>query len=122
MAGDFTHADGSRYVMCVNKDFNNNTACHPQFREPVKKLEFVSPYSGQLTPYDVAVASLAGASAMITSTVPVPTSSGARGSSMVGFGALPPSSEDDPHATTKRETRPTSERTTSERSSRMHRA
>jgi hypothetical protein len=52
LVGDFTHADGSRYVMCVNKDFNNNTACHPQFREPVKKLEFVSPYSGQLTPYD----------------------------------------------------------------------
>jgi hypothetical protein len=53
LVGDFTHAaDGTRYVLCVNKDINANTTCHPQFREPVKKLEVVSPYSGNLTPYE----------------------------------------------------------------------
>jgi hypothetical protein len=52
LVGDFTHEDGTRYVMCVNKDFTANVACHPQFREPVKGLQMVSPYTGQLTAYE----------------------------------------------------------------------
>jgi hypothetical protein len=52
LVGDFTHADGSRYVLCVNKDFARSMPCHPQFRGQVKRPEMVSPYSGQLTPYE----------------------------------------------------------------------
>jgi hypothetical protein len=52
MVGDFTHADGARYVLCVNKDFTANTTCHPQLREPVKKLEFISPNTGHPTTND----------------------------------------------------------------------
>jgi hypothetical protein len=51
MVGDFTHADGSRYVMIVNKDFARSIPCGPQFREAVARLDLVSPYSGQLTPF-----------------------------------------------------------------------
>jgi hypothetical protein len=52
LVGDFTHADGTQYVLCVNKDFTANTPCHPQFRTSVKKLEFISPYTGAPTPYE----------------------------------------------------------------------
>ena len=52
LVGDFTHADGSRYIMIVNKDFAGSVPCGPEFREPVARLELVSPYSGQLTPFD----------------------------------------------------------------------
>lgn len=52
LVGDFTHEDGTRYVLCVNKDFAANLPCHPQFREPVKVLQMVSPYTGQLTAYE----------------------------------------------------------------------
>jgi hypothetical protein len=52
LVGDFTHTDGSRYAMIVNKDFAASTTCFPQFRQPVAKLEFVSAYSGALTVYD----------------------------------------------------------------------
>ncbi|HEY7115889.1 MAG TPA: hypothetical protein VH475_04855 [Tepidisphaeraceae bacterium] len=52
LVGDFTHEDGSHYVMCVNKDFTANVPCQPQFRQPVKRLEMVSPYTGRLTPFE----------------------------------------------------------------------
>jgi len=52
LVGDFTHADGTQYVMIVNKDFANSVVCGPQFREPVAKLEIVSPYTGQLIPFE----------------------------------------------------------------------
>jgi len=48
MAGDFTHADGSRYVMIVNKYFARSYRCVPQFRTAPKDVQMVSPYSGQL--------------------------------------------------------------------------
>jgi hypothetical protein len=51
LVGDFTHEDGSRYVMIVNKSFTNSTPCFPQFREPVSAMLMVSAYSGQPTPY-----------------------------------------------------------------------
>lgn len=50
--GDFTHEDGSRYVMIVNKSFTTSRTCWPQFRTAPKSLRFVSPYTGQLTGYD----------------------------------------------------------------------
>jgi hypothetical protein len=52
LVGDFTHDDGSRYVMIVNKDFVKSTVCFPQFRTPPKALQMVSPYSGALIPYE----------------------------------------------------------------------
>jgi hypothetical protein len=51
-AGDFTHTDGSRYVMLVNKDLLKSIPCSPQFRHPPKRLQFVSPYSGKLGVYE----------------------------------------------------------------------
>jgi hypothetical protein len=52
LVGDFTHADGSRYVMVVNKSFTNSVVCGPQFREPVSALIMISAYSGRPTPYE----------------------------------------------------------------------
>jgi hypothetical protein len=52
LVGDFTHEDGTRYVLCVNKDFNANLVLQPQFRQPVSKIQIVSPYSGQLVPFE----------------------------------------------------------------------
>ena len=46
LVGDFTHEDGTRYVMIVNKDFVQSVVCAPQFRTAPAKLELVSPYSG----------------------------------------------------------------------------
>ncbi|HWF18108.1 MAG TPA: hypothetical protein VG754_02530, partial [Verrucomicrobiae bacterium] len=45
--GDFTHSDGSRYVMLVNKDLSKSVACWPQFRRAPKVLKFISPYTGR---------------------------------------------------------------------------
>jgi hypothetical protein len=50
-AGDFTHADGSRYVMLVNRDVLKSIPLGPTFRKAPKKLELVSPYTGQLTDF-----------------------------------------------------------------------
>jgi hypothetical protein len=52
LVGDFTHTDGSRYIMIVNKDFNGSLIGSPQFREPVSKLQFVSTLDGSLVPYE----------------------------------------------------------------------
>jgi hypothetical protein len=45
--GDFTHAEGSRYVMLVNKDLSRSVPCGPQFRNPPKTLKFISAYTGK---------------------------------------------------------------------------
>jgi hypothetical protein len=52
VVGDFTHEDGTRYVMIVNKDFAGSIVCGPQFRKAPSKLEQVSPYHGSLVPYE----------------------------------------------------------------------
>lgn len=49
LAGDFTHTDGARYVMIVNKDFVRSQHCAPQFRQAPKQVRMVSPYTGVLT-------------------------------------------------------------------------
>lgn len=51
LAGDFTHADGSRYVFVVNKSLTASRVCHPEFRNKPKQLRHISPFSGQLTPF-----------------------------------------------------------------------
>lgn len=48
MAGDFTHPDGSRYVMLVNKDLQKSRHCDPRFRQQPKSVRMVSPYTGDL--------------------------------------------------------------------------
>lgn len=52
LVGDFTHADGSRYVMVVNKSLTGSRTCWPQFRQSPKSLKHISPYTGALTPYE----------------------------------------------------------------------
>jgi hypothetical protein len=52
LVGDFTHTDGTRYVMVVNRDFAGSAPGWPQFRKPAAKLQFVSPYDGSLLPYE----------------------------------------------------------------------
>lgn len=52
LVGEFTHHDGSRYVMIVNKDVAKSHPCSPQFRKSPRRLQHVSPYSGSLTPFE----------------------------------------------------------------------
>ena len=52
LVGDFTHADGGRFVMVVNKSLTNSAPCRPTFREPPAKVELVSPYSGTTVPFE----------------------------------------------------------------------
>jgi len=52
LVGDFTHVDGTRYVMIVNKDFAASLTAMPQFSVPVKKLEFISAYSGSAITFE----------------------------------------------------------------------
>lgn len=52
LVGDFTHRDGSRYVMVVNKDLKGSRPCWPQFRKSPKRVRHVSAYTGALTPYE----------------------------------------------------------------------
>jgi hypothetical protein len=52
MAGDFTHADGSRWVMMVNRDTKTSYAPSPQFRKPPAKVQMLSPYTGDFVPYE----------------------------------------------------------------------
>jgi hypothetical protein len=48
LVGDFTHEDGSRYVMIVNKNLTASVTPQPEFRQPAGTLYFVSPYNGAL--------------------------------------------------------------------------
>ncbi len=51
MAGDFTHHNGTRYVMIMNKDFTYSHVCEPQFRAPPKRIRCVSAQTGRLVPF-----------------------------------------------------------------------
>lgn len=52
MCGDFTHADGSRYVMMVNKNVTRSRVCAPQWRTAPKSVQKISPYTGQPIPFE----------------------------------------------------------------------
>ncbi len=52
VAGEFTHSDGSRYVLIVNPDMGRSTGCNPTARGKTGGLKMVSPYTGELTPYE----------------------------------------------------------------------
>ena len=51
IVGDFTHEDGTRWVMIVNKDLQHSFPCQPEFNVPVKSVEYVDPVTGKLRPY-----------------------------------------------------------------------
>jgi hypothetical protein len=50
--GDFTHSDGTRYVMIVNKDLAKSRYCAPEFRRASERLRMVSPYTGKPIPFE----------------------------------------------------------------------
>jgi hypothetical protein len=52
MAGDFTHRDGSRYVLVMNKNVYKSAVCFPRFKTPPRRLQFVSPWHGHLIDYE----------------------------------------------------------------------
>jgi len=52
LVGDFTHEDGSRWAMIVNRSFTDSIACRPAPRVEGTTLEQVSPFTGRLEPYD----------------------------------------------------------------------
>jgi len=51
VVGDFTHQDGSRFVMIVNKSLQHSHPCNPEFNVPVQALEYVSPITSKFAPY-----------------------------------------------------------------------
>ena len=51
LVGEFTHPDGSRYVMIVNKNVTKSRPCSAQFRSRPKRVQKVSPYSGALSDF-----------------------------------------------------------------------
>jgi len=51
MAGDFTHADGHRYTLIVNKSVYKSAPCLPHWAQTPKRVQMVSPYTGALTDY-----------------------------------------------------------------------
>jgi len=48
VVGDFTHEDGSRYIMIVNKSLTHSYKCDPQLNVEAKKIQYVSPWTGKL--------------------------------------------------------------------------
>src|ERR1017187_3309480 len=52
LVGDFTHRDGSRYLMIVNKDLAKSRPCLPQFRKAPRQVQHVSAYSGTISPFE----------------------------------------------------------------------
>jgi len=51
LVGDFTHEDGSKWVMVVNKDRKRSIPCVPIFRGGPHTIEYVSPITGELRPF-----------------------------------------------------------------------
>lgn len=51
LVGDFTHRDGSRYVMIVNKDLAKSHPCSPEYRQAPRRVQHVSAYTGGVTPF-----------------------------------------------------------------------
>ena len=49
--GEFTHEDGSRWVMVVNKSLTESAFCRPKFRTPPKTVRYLSPVTGELKPF-----------------------------------------------------------------------
>jgi hypothetical protein len=52
VVGEFTHRDHSRYVLLTNKDLKKSATCAPHYTVQPRSVQKVSPYSGELIPYD----------------------------------------------------------------------
>jgi hypothetical protein len=52
LVGDFTHRDGSRYLMIVNKDLAKSRPCAPQFRRAPRRVQHLSAFSGTMSPFE----------------------------------------------------------------------
>jgi hypothetical protein len=52
LVSDFTHADGSPYVMIVNKDLAKARPVSAQFRKTPRRLMHVCHYNGELIPFE----------------------------------------------------------------------
>jgi hypothetical protein len=50
--GDFTHINGTRYVMIVNENLLTSASCLPRFRYSPKRVEMISPYTGEAEPFE----------------------------------------------------------------------
>jgi hypothetical protein len=48
VVGDFTHEDGTRYVMIVNKNLTHSYRCMPELNIVPKELQFVSSWTGDV--------------------------------------------------------------------------
>ena len=52
LAGEFTHRDGSRYLMVVNKDTAKSRHCSLEYRKAPRRVQHVSAYSGGLGAFE----------------------------------------------------------------------
>lgn len=51
VVGDFTHADGSRWVMIVNKNLESSKPCNPEYNFSTKRQNYIYSVSGELKPF-----------------------------------------------------------------------
>lgn len=51
IVGEFTHEDGSRWVMILNKDLKSSHHAGVEFNVPVRKVQYVSAANGRLADY-----------------------------------------------------------------------
>ncbi len=59
VVGDFTHRDGTDYVLIVNKDLTRARRYQPQFRSEPRRLRIISPFTGKAEDYEKEFAWLA---------------------------------------------------------------
>ena len=52
LVGEFTHQDGSRYLMVVNKDVVKSRHCALEYRKVPRRVQHVHAYSGTLIPFE----------------------------------------------------------------------
>jgi hypothetical protein len=52
LVGEFTHQDGSRYLMVVNKDVVKSRHCTLEYRKAPRRVQHVHAYSGTLIPFE----------------------------------------------------------------------
>jgi hypothetical protein len=48
--GDFTHTDGTQFVLIVNKSLKVSAQCMPTFTAKYNSVDYVSPITGQIKP------------------------------------------------------------------------
>lgn len=49
--GEFTHTDGTRFLLAMNPNFKSSQPFNPTFRDPAIHPQMVSPYTGELIDY-----------------------------------------------------------------------